>query len=302
MTRFQKKCLVFSVGLHGLLGLILLVSAGFGERPEQTQMDVLTMIPPNILDRAGAGGGTPPSQPVQPTQAPNPQPRLQPVPQPQPQPVVRAEPVERAVPVQHLERPLPRETVEEEQPVAEESNNPIPTHHAKPHKHHEIQPTFTTASQSTSARESRDEPSSQSNARAEARRLKQIENSLDGLASDVRSSASPSTVVEVPGIGGGGEPFAGYREVIFTIYNRAWIRPDDVASRLASADVKIIVARDGTIISAELISRSGEPALDRSVRRALDAVPSLPPFPASARDEQRTFIIRFNLESKESSG
>lgn len=298
MTRVQKKCFVFAVGMHALLIGILLVSAGFGERSDQTQMEVLTMIPANILDRAGAGGGSPAAPARLRMPAPEPQ---ETVPQPRIQPAVRPLPT-RAEPVEPVERSLPRETAQvEEETLPQESDNPIPTHHAKPHKHHEIQPTFAMANQSSRSRQSR-EPSEPSNARAEARRLKEIENSLDGLASNVRSSASPSTVVDVPGVGGGGESFAGYREVIFSYYYHAWITPDGVANQLASADARITVARDGTILSAELISRSGEPALDRSVRRALDAVSKLPPFPSSARDEQRTFVIRFNLESKEASG
>ena len=59
MTRLQKKCFVFSMGLHGLLAATLIVSAGFSSRPEDSGLQVLSMIPANILDGAGAHGGTP---------------------------------------------------------------------------------------------------------------------------------------------------------------------------------------------------------------------------------------------------
>ena len=91
MNRMQKKCLVFSLALHGLLAVILLGSAAFGERPEAMDIQVLSMIPANILDRAESGGGeaaaaTVAPQPLQPQPAPQPQPT------PQPQPVVQPQP------------------------------------------------------------------------------------------------------------------------------------------------------------------------------------------------------------------
>jgi len=58
------------------------------------------------------------------------------------------------------------------------------------------------------------------------------------------------------------------------------------------------VARDGSILSAEIVSRSGHREMDRSVDQALRLVSKLPPFPESARDSERTFLIRFNLEAK----
>ena len=72
--------------------------------------------------------------------------------------------------------------------------------------------------------------------------------------------------------------------------------------RLATADARIVVARDGSIISAELVRRSGNPQVDRSVERALRAVTKLPPFPAGSHDEERTFTIQFDLQSKEGTG
>ena len=109
------------------------------------------------------------------------------------------------------------------------------------------------------------------------------------------------TVVEMPGQGGG-EAFAGYETVIYNVYFHAWTTPDGVADKLAGTDVKIVVARDGRVLSAEIINKSGERALDNSVERVLREVTKLPPFPASTHDEQRSYLIRFNLEAKEGSG
>jgi TonB family protein len=108
--------------------------------------------------------------------------------------------------------------------------------------------------------------------------------------------------VEIPGVGGGGEVFADYRSVIHSIYWHAWAAPENSSSRSTWPVVSIVVARDGTILSQEIVKPSGETILDRSVRRALDSVPHLPPFPAGATDAERTFRIQFSLDLKESSG
>jgi colicin import membrane protein len=295
MNRLQKKCMVFSLGLHGLLAVILLASAGFGAHPQQTDLQIMTVIPANIVDRAGAGGGTPAVR-----LAPQPQsPPQQQQPQPQPQ-AVRAEPVERAP------RPTPRQRQEPERPAPapEPSEDAALESKPKPSKRHEVQVSYTPASAATSAKKTSKTHSSDasaSSARADARRLKEIRTALADLAAGVQSSGSPNTIVDVGGIGGG-EAFAGYRDVVFSAYYHAWTTPDNTASRMGLADARVVIARDGSIISAELSHSSGDRALDKSVEQALRRVTKLPPFPASARDAQRTFLIRFSLEAKEMSG
>jgi len=298
MTRLQKKCFLFSTGMHGLLLVILLGSSAFRDKPETRDMPILTLIPANILDAPGAGGGSP--APVVAPQPPQPAPpAAQPQPpvtrQPAPQPVQRTQPVERA---QLVERPQPRELeAEPTQPALQPKKVVV-----KPH--HEIQPDFTPATASTNKKnvKTAETATDESTSRAEARRLRQqLARFADAIADNVRSSGAKGTVVDMPGQGGG-QAFAGYETIIYNAYYHAWIAPDSVADKLAGTDVKIVVARDGTILSAEIISKSGEPALDKSVERALRAVQSLPPFPATAHDEQRSFLIRFNLEAKEGSG
>src|SRR5208283_2615977 len=102
----------------------------------------------------------------------------------------------------------------------------------------------------------------QSSAAAEQKRLKQVEQSLSQLASGVQSSAAEKTVVDITGIGGGGEVFAGYKEAVYTIYYRAWITQDSVAEGVAGAEARVEVARDGTILKAELVTASGDRSLD----------------------------------------
>ncbi len=53
----------------------------------------------------------------------------------------------------------------------------------------------------------------------------------------------------------------------------------------------------GTVISAEIISPSGDETLDKSVQSTLSEVKWIKPFEAGARESQRTYTINFNLRA-----
>ncbi|MGO8698374.1 MAG: TonB C-terminal domain-containing protein [Limisphaerales bacterium] len=309
MTRLQRKCLVCSLGLHGLLAGIVFFSAAFRTRPEESDLQVLSMIPANLLDRAGASGGTPvasvaPPQPV-PQQPPPPQPQVvtraeTPVPKVQPREV----PPPPTPTPKHVEPPAP-----EPEPVETPHESEVAVEHKPAKPHHEIHVSYEPASSVTKSKKINEKAQAEraaaaaaAAAAAEQRRLKRVEESLSQLASGVQSSSAEKTVVDVPGIGGGGEVFAGYNQAVYSIYYHAWITPDSVPDRLTVPVARVVVARDGSIISAELITRSGEAVLDKSVERVLRTVKSLPAFPPGARDEQRVFKINFNLDATKASG
>ena len=301
MTRLQKKCFLLSVGVHGLLLVILVGSSAFRDKPATKDIHMLmTMIPANILDKAGVGGGSPEPAAAAP-QPPQPAPqviRTPPTPRPAPAVVRTPQPVERQQPVERVERPKPRE-------VTAEPTLPTlpPKKVAKPTD--EIVPDYTPASTLTSRNKpktSAPEVSDTYTQVASNNHLKQrIAQSLNNLARGVQTSGAAGTVMDMTGAGGG-EAFVGYETVIFNAYYHAWVTPDSVAERSAKIDVKIVVARDGTILSADITSKSGESALDKSVERALRVVTKLPAFPAASHDEQRTFLIRFSPIEKEGSG
>ncbi len=294
MNRLQKKCMVFSLSLHGLLAVILLGSAGFSARPPQMDLQVMTLIPANIVDGVVAHGGSPAANPApQPPAAPAP-----PAPRAQPQ-EIRVEPVP---PPQRVQRPTPRPL-----PTPDEPDTPALEPKPKPSKHssHEVEVSYAPASTVTSASKSAKNASVQAAARAAAQAAQQqrkaIENALAELASGVAGGGSPNSIVDVAGIGGG-EAFAGYLNVVFSFYYNAWRTPEFMANRSASADARVTIARDGSIISAELVRSSDDKALDRSVEQALRRVTKLPPFPASAQDAQRTFLLHFIPQAKDMSG
>lgn len=67
---------------------------------------------------------------------------------------------------------------------------------------------------------------------------------------------------------------------------------------IGATSISVTVLRNGTILSARITRRSGLHAMDRSIESVLRDVKQLPPFPENSRDEQRTFIIEFNLQAK----
>jgi TonB family protein len=72
-----------------------------------------------------------------------------------------------------------------------------------------------------------------------------------------------------------------------------------MADDSATAKVSVTIARDGTVVEAHVTRESGSAATDRSVREVLNRVKFIGvPFPAGSKDDQRTFIINFNLKAK----
>ena len=59
-----------------------------------------------------------------------------------------------------------------------------------------------------------------------------------------------------------------------------------------------MIARDGKVASSRILQSSGSPAVDRSIQTTLDRVTFVAPFPAGAKDSQRTFTISFSLKAK----
>jgi len=321
MTRADKKCLVFSVGMHVLLGVILIGGAAFQPSRKSSDFEVITMIPSKIVDEPGVGGGSPDASPppAQPVAQPAAQPPAQPAPQPQPQEVTppKPKPVEVVKMVESKPKPVEPERVVERKPepkpeVVETSpHGDLPTPKPTKKKPHEVQVDYTpydaSSAKKIKERAARDEADAQaaaeaSAAKAKARQGRAIREALNSMASGLTERTAAKTVVDLQG--SGGEAFADYKTVIFNVYRSAWrrVKPDVVANKLASAMAKIVVGRDGAIISAEMISPSGDAGMDKSVERALRAVKSLPPFPAEAHDQQRSFSIQFDLTSEEGSG
>jgi len=66
----------------------------------------------------------------------------------------------------------------------------------------------------------------------------------------------------------------------------------------ANTKVSVTIGHDGSVISSRILNPSGDSRVDASVRRTLDRVTFVAPFPEGAKEKERTFIINFNLKAK----
>jgi periplasmic protein TonB len=135
----------------------------------------------------------------------------------------------------------------------------------------------------------------EANARAQrdaAERLQALNKVTETIGNNLSGTSSLVTMPEP-----GGEAFVNYSQLIWSQYYNAW-RPPTERSSDATVRVQIVISRDGRVTSAEIIGRSGDASLDKTVREVLGRVKSFPPFPQGAKDNERTFKINFNLKAK----
>ena len=118
---------------------------------------------------------------------------------------------------------------------------------------------------------------------------------FDRAANKLATEGTGASPISIPGPGA--QAFVNYSQLVWSMYYQAWQAPQERANN-QQVRVEIIIARDGTVKSAKITSRSGDSTVDRSVQRALDTVRRLPAFPVGATDEQRTFNLNFNLKPK----
>jgi len=262
MNRLQKKCAIATAGFHLLLLVILFVGPAFfwaREKPDDTQ--VLTMIPANLVDAASTG--VPNAQPPPPQPAPpEPKPIVQPAPTPPPTLTER---------VEKFFKPAPE--------------NPTLTPEPKENQSHTPKISLTPVTRTVPKNNFKPTKTKTDNSRAIASALRALRENL----------SSPTTIAPV---GNSSVAAANYAQVVKSVYEQAWTPPDDTASDDADVKVRITIASDGRVISAEVIGPSGDAGVDRSVQNTLDRVTDIAPFPAGSTDTERTYIINFNLKAK----
>ena len=142
---------------------------------------------------------------------------------------------------------------------------------------------------------------SAADARREAQKQRQQRlNAINNVISSIKENATSETTVEMPGTGS--VSYANYALAVKSIYDRAWTAPSNITSDSVNTKVSVTISRDGKVISARIIERSGDSRVDASVQRALDRVNFIRPFPDGAKETERTFIINFNPQAKQSIG
>jgi len=290
MTRLQKKCLIAAAGTHLLVVVVLLCSGFITSTSKQDDTQIVDVIPSTVLDNVLNSGAksapTPPPQPIvkppEPTPTPTP-----PIPEP-PKPVVKQpEPVKVVEPVKPPEELKPVEKPDVQIP------KPKPPKPAP-----KIDLTLVTRDNKKAVDEAR--AAEAARAKQEARQREQRLKAFKEAARSIKNNTSSSTTVEMPGASS--VSYANYASVVKSIYEGAWIEPDDAANDDAIVKVSVTIANDGHVLTSRVVNPSGDSKVDASVRRTLDRVDFVAPFPEGAKEKERTFIINFNLRAKRLNG
>ena len=287
MRRLYKKCFIASGGLHGLLALILLVCPAFlASNPKQSDVQLITFIPDILTDSPFVGGGDPnagrPPSPAPPAPPPSV------VQQPPPAPA----PLEPTPPLKEVAPPKPDE---ESLEAAKDT---------KPTRRKPDVSTKLVVKNPNEKSTAKDNSTEDSRAREQLAMRNRIMGALDRSLGNIRSGTASATRIGGGaegsyGPGGGGPSYAGYEAWVLTVFDRAWVAPEDATSADATAEARVTIARDGTVVDKRIVKWSGDRAVDASVQRTLDKVTTIgKPFPAGSKDEERTYIIPFNMRTK----
>ncbi|HXR03283.1 MAG TPA: TonB family protein [Verrucomicrobiae bacterium] len=270
MNRLQKKCAIVTVGIHLLLVVILIVGPGFfAPKPKADDLQVLDVIPANLIDAAFSSG-------VHDAQPPPPTPIITPPTPPTPTPVVTPAPTR-------------AETPEPAKPI-EKALTPEPKPAEKPKIQINTQLVARTAPKNSSKTTPRDDSLEKARTLALAAR---------NAARALKNSFTPAMTIDMPG--DSSVSYADYAAIVKSVYWQAWESPANAQNDEANVKVLVTIANDGTVISARIIAPSGDPSVDDSVQRTLDRVTFIAPFPEGAKEKERPYTLNFNLKAKRSS-
>jgi TolA protein len=129
------------------------------------------------------------------------------------------------------------------------------------------------------------------------KRAKNVAKAFAGATSYINGHSSSSTSVQMPG--NGSVSYASYASAVKSIYEHAWASFDDAAiDHDVVTTVSVTIASDGRVLSSHIVDRSGDTQVDTSVRRTLDSVTFVAPFPDGAKEQERTFQIKFDHKAK----
>ncbi len=133
MNRTAKKCFVFSVCVHVALLGILIFSSAFVSMPAKNDSDFqrMTLIPANIIDASGAGGGGGAPLVSPPTERPAPPHTVPPTPVPAQEPITHQVP-HQAPPVHHPKPPPPPEPETKQAEALTHVEHTVPRHQPTP--------------------------------------------------------------------------------------------------------------------------------------------------------------------------
>ncbi len=283
----QKKYLLVSAGVHGVLLLVLLILPSCFLTPKKPQPPALKI---NLQSAASIEAvlrqqtlqTTPPppaSEPVfiDPEPVKVEPPKLTPKPQPVPNPKKSPK---KTAPTLQKSRIEPKKPLQTKPKKPETKNRPDFNKFKKTER-----PTQISAKERKQQRERA--------AKAAQDREDAIRKKLEALSG--QNLSGPSKIGEL-----GDNTLENWRQFVRKSYNRAWQlvkQTTEVSNSRSTVKAKVVVDLDGSIASAQIVQPSGLAELDDSVQDALNRVRKIdkkPPSKASIKD--RTFTITFNLK------
>jgi len=284
--------------IHGFLLLIFLFGSAFfpARKPEVDPYPMMRVVPDFFKDGKSGGGGDP-SVPLT-----NDKKKGDPNAANTPKPVeTKVAPPTPAPPAPKPEVKLPPETKKEPKADPIKTAPPVPKIAKDPL---DLKPVVrkNTAESEAKAKAAAAKVKAEADAAKADREFreagKKLAQQVGKMADGLQRGFSQGTAIKVGG--DGGAAYGDYSHYVKEIYDDAWNVGQDFALDNGVATVKVTIARDGHVVRAVIVDRSGNRPMDLSVQRALDKVTKLPPFPAEIKEEQRTFTIEFNLRAKRS--
>lgn len=310
MSRLQKKCLIASGALHGLLVLVVLTSSAFLLKDEEpVDQQVLTFIPDKLVDEPfqRAGSSAPPAAVQPPAQTQTLPPQVQ---QPEPEsppPKKQEEPVKPQPDPPKKEPVKPRDEPVKEPPKKETKVNltevkkaSVEPKKAEPIKVNTSKLVVRDNSKANADQEKRRQAeAAKAQAALEARR----DQALSGLTDLASKLSTPTVGASSLDLGTVGVSYASLDSWIRKVYMDSWQKPADVQAGDHSVMVRVVIRRDGTVESHSVTGPSGIARLDKSVRDVLARVKTIGrEFPEGAREEKRSYTIEFNLKATSGAG
>jgi len=307
MSRLRTRCFLASAAAHGLLALLLLAGSGFlRARRVPEPLPLLTFVPARLVDAMVIGGGSPLGSPAPSPTVPMPLPApplasraAAPAPVP-PKPPAAAKAVKPAPEKEPSRLDLREPKPGRKSPLAAKPSSAEREagDQDKSSKKHQIEANLKpTVRQPAGPAEEPAETQAESVAVARQAAAAQRAR-VNGAVATLEGKLAGGSLSAVP-FGPGGETYANYGLFVLSLYDWAWQPPEEISDESATVKVKVVIAREGKVISSEIVAKSGLAALDKSVREALGRVNDIgKPFPEGAKEDQRVFIINFNLKAK----
>ena len=271
MSRLHKKCFAVSMGMHLLLVAILVLgTAFFLDRPKPKRPQPLNFVSSQVVENA-----------------------LNPTPPPVTPPAVTPPPVRPpavVAPPKQVRPPAIRKTVRP------------PRHHIKKAAPKQVTPKKTTSPRTIKIDLSKAVTRNVvGKARPKTTLEKKTSPNIAKSMANIRQKLSPS--MKIQSIGTASVVFDKYKLYVRNAYYNAWLVPGELTGVVRPVEVRVTIGRDGRVLSARITRRAANAKLDASVQRALKRVKHIGhPFPAGAREKQRTFIIDFDLRARRGVG